>query len=69
MDDKNLTDAEKIEKIERALNEKDNEIAQLKATNETLQKKINSLKVDGLVRQVEPVSQPVEEDIQFDFDL
>ena len=60
---------EKIARIEKALADKDNEIAQLKADKGELEKKVNSLKIDGLARQVEPISQPVVEDVLFDFDL
>ena len=71
MEDKKIveTDAEKIARIEQALLDKDNEINQLKANNAELEKKINSLKIDGLVRKVEPkvIEQP--EEIEFDFDL
>ena len=63
------TDAEKIARIEKALNDKDIEIAQLKADKEDLEKKVNSLKIDGLVKKVEPISQPTQEEVQFDFDL
>lgn len=62
------TDAEKIARIEKALVDKDSEIANLKAEKETLEKKVNSLKIDGLVKKVEP-TKVEEEDIQFDFDL
>lgn len=63
------TDAEKIARIEQALNDKDNEIEQLKTEKTALEKKINSLKIDGLVKKVEPkvIEQP--EEIEFDFDL
>ena len=60
---------EKLARIEKALADKDNEIAQLKADKGELEKKVNSLKIDGLVRKVEPISQPVPEEVQFDFDL
>lgn len=63
------TDAEKITRIEKALEEKDLEIASLKSEKETLEKKINSLKIDGLVRKVEPKVEVKEEEVQFDFDL
>ena len=62
------TDAEKIARIEKALADKDAEIEQLKADKEGLEKKVNSLKIDGLVKKVEPTKQ-VEEEIEFDFDL
>ena len=62
------TDAEKLARIEQALAEKDNAIAELKAKNEGLEKKINSLKIDGLVKKVEP-TKVEEEPIEFDFDM
>lgn len=62
------TDAEKIARIEQALAEKDAEIMQLKADKEGLEKKVNSLKIDGLVKKVEP-TKVEEEPIEFDFDL
>ena len=63
------TDAEKLARVEQALTEKDNTIAELTAQNESLQKKINSLKIDGLVKKVEPTKEVIEEDVQFDFDM
>ena len=64
------TDAEKIARIEKALEEKDKTIAEYKEKFEGLEKKYNSLKIDGLVKKVEPkVLKTEEEDIQFDFDL
>lgn len=64
------TDAEKISRIEKALEEKDLAIKNLTEENDKLNKKINSLKIDGLVKKVEPKALKVEEeDIQFDFDL
>lgn len=63
------TDAEKIARIEKALADKDNEIAQLKADKEGLEKKVNSLKIDGLVKKVEPTTKVEEETIEFDFDM
>ena len=64
------TDAEKISRIEKALEEKDETIKKLTEENTSLNKKINSLKIDGLVKKVEPKALKVEEeDIQFDFDL
>ena len=66
---KQETDAEKIARIEKALADKDNEIAQLKADKEGLEKKVNSLKIDGLVKKVEPTTKVEDEEIQFDFDM
>ena len=63
------TDAEKIARIEQALAEKDETIKNLQGENEGLKKKINSLRIDGLVRQVEPKVVKDEEPIVFDFDL
>lgn len=63
------TDAEKIARIEQALADKDAEITQLKADKEGLEKKINSLKIDGLVKKVEPTKQSEPEEIVFDFDM
>ena len=63
------TDAEKIARIEQALTDKDAEITQLKADKEGLEKKINSLKIDGLVKKVEPTTKVEEETIEFDFDM
>ena len=62
------TDAEKIARIEQALADKDAEIEQLKADKGNLEKKINSLKIDGLVKKVEPTIKE-DEEIQFDFDM
>ena len=63
------TDAEKIARIEQALADKDAEITQLKAEKEGLEKKVNSLKIDGLVKKVEPTKQVEPEEIEFDFDM
>ena len=59
---------QKLERVEKSLEEKDKLIASLKADKELLEKKVNSLKIDGLVKKVEPKVK-VEEEIQFDFDL
>ena len=63
------TDAEKIARIEKALEEKDTTIQQKDIEIADLKKKINSIKIDGLVRKVEPKVVEVQEDIEFDFDL
>lgn len=63
------TDSEKLARIEKALADKDAEIAQLKATNEGLEKKINSIKLDALTKQVEPAKQVEDEKVVFDFDM
>ena len=60
---------EKMARVEKALADKDNEIAQLKADKEGLEKKVNSLKIDGLVKKVEPTQQSEPEEIEFDFDM
>ena len=59
---------EKLARIEKSLEDKDNEIANLKAEKEGLEKKVNSLKIDGLVKKVEP-KVVEDEPIEFDFDL
>lgn len=63
------TDAEKIARIEKSVEEKDKLIETLKTEKENLEKKINSLRIDGLVKKVETKVQEKEEEIQFDFDL
>ena len=63
------TDAEKIERIEKALAEKDETIKQQASEIENLNKKINSIRIDGLVKQVEPKVVKEQEDVVFDFDL
>lgn len=68
-DKKQETLEEKIARIEKALVDKDNEIATLKGEKETLEKKVNSLRIDGLVKKVEPTTKVEEETIQFDFDM
>lgn len=60
---------EKIARFEKALQDKDNEIAQLKLDKEGLEKKVNVLKLDALTRQVEPAKPEVEEPVTFDFDM
>lgn len=60
---------EKLARIEKSLEEKDNTIAELTAKNEGLEKKINALKIDGLVKKVEPTTKVEDEEIQFDFDM
>ena len=59
---------EKLARIEKSLEDKDTEIANLKAEKEGLEKKVNSLKIDGLVKKVEP-TQVEEEQVEFDFDM
>lgn len=66
---KEETIEEKLARIEKALADKDNEIEQLKADKEGLEKKVNSLKIDGLVKKVEPTAKVEDEQIEFDFDM
>ena len=66
---KEETIEEKLARIEKALADKDNEIEQLKADKEGLEKKVNSLKIDGLVKKVEPTDKVEDEQIEFDFDM
>ena len=64
------TDADKIARIEKALEEKDATIKKLTEDNEVLSKKINSLKIDGLVKKVEPKEIKTEpEQVVFEFEL
>ena len=63
------TDAEKIARIEQALVEKDETIRKLTEENTSLNKKINSLRIDGLVKQVDTKVVKEEEPVVFDFDL
>ena len=67
--EKEETLEEKLARIEKSLEEKDNTIAELTAKNEGLEKKINALKIDGLVKKVEPTAKVEDEEITFDFDL
>ena len=60
---------EKIARFEKALADKDNEIAQLKAEKDDAVKKLNTIKLDALVQKVEPAKEEVEEPITFDFDM
>lgn len=69
MPTKEETTEEKIARIEQALADKDAEIEQLKTTNGELNKKINALKIDGLVKKVEPTTKVEDEEIMFDFDM
>lgn len=67
---KKETDSEKLARIEKALEDKDKEIAQLKAEKTEMEKTMNSLKLDGLAKKVEPAQDKVEdEEITFDFDI
>ena len=67
---KQETDSEKLARIEKALQDKDNEIAQLKKEKDEMQKNLNSIKLDALTKKVEPAKEDKEdEDIEFDFDI
>lgn len=72
-DPKQLTPEEigkKLEEFEQKFNALQEENKSLKKTNEDLQSKVNSLKITGLTKQVEPsvkVEEP--EEIKFDFDF
>lgn len=70
-EEKKETDSEKLARIEKALQDKDNEIAQLKKDKDEMQKTLNSIKLDSLTKKVEPASEEVEKDeeIEFDFDM
>ena len=43
---------QKLERIEKALQEKDNTIAELTEKNKGLENKLNSIKLDALTKQV-----------------
>ena len=60
---------QKLERIEKALQEKDNTIAELTEKNKGLENKLNSIKLDALTKQVEPAKQVEEEKVVFDFDM
>ena len=60
---------QKLERIEKALEEKDNTIAELTEKNKGLENKLNSIKLDALTKQVEPAKQVEEEKVVFDFDM
>ena len=60
---------QKLERIEKALQEKDNTIAELTEKNKGLENKLNSIKLDALTKQVEPAKQVEEEKVVFDFDI
>ena len=66
---KQETDSEKLARIEKALEDKDKEIAQLKENQAKLEKENKALKLDGLVKKVEPAKQVEDEEITFDFDI
>ena len=62
---------ERVEKLEKGLQEKDEKIKSLEQANTELSTKLATAKVDGLVKKVEEVEEPkVEnEEITFDFDM
>ena len=60
---------QKLERIEKALQEKDNTIAELTEKNKGLENKLNSIRLDALTKQVEPAKQVEEEKVVFDFDM
>ena len=60
---------QKLERIEKALQEKDNTIAELTEKNKGLENKLNSIKLDALTKQVEPAKQVEDEQVTFDFDM
>ena len=60
---------QKIARVEKALEEKDNKIKELEDTNKELEKQVKTLKLDGLVKKVEPTPEVKEEEITFDFDM
>lgn len=60
---------QKLERIEKALQDKDNTIAELTEKNKGLENKLNSIKLDALTKQVEPAKQVEEEKVVFDFDM
>ena len=63
------TDAQKIERIEKALAEKDTALKEKDEKIASLEKKINSMKVDSLVQKVDTKVVKEEEPVEFDFDL
>ena len=65
---KQETDAEKIARIEKALEEKDNAIKERDAKISDLEKKVNSMRIDSIVQKVDP-KVVKEEPVEFDFDL
>ena len=69
--DENKELLEKVEKIEKQLQETLEENTKLKTENDDLRGKIASVKVDSLARKVEeqPQTPKEEEEITFDFDL
>lgn len=60
----------KVNELEQQHNALKEENTQLKKTNEELQTKVNSLKITGLVKKVDPsveIKEP--EEVEFDFDI
>ena len=66
---KEETMEEKIARIEKALQDKDEQIAKLQSEKAEVEKKFNSFKLDALTKQVEPAKEEVEEPVSFDFDM
>ena len=66
---KEETIEEKVARLEQALADKETEIETLKTEKGALEKKVTSLKVDGLLKKVEPTTKVEEETIEFDFDM
>lgn len=67
--EKQETLEEKIARVEKALEEKDKQIADLTTKNQEYEKKLNSIKIDGLVKKVVTKEPEVEEPVVFDFDI
>lgn len=60
---------EKIEKIEKELQDKSDKITSLEKENKEYASKLATAKVDSLVKKVDEVQPPkVEEEITFDFE-
>ena len=72
MDKKELTPEEisaKLDELEGKVTTLTQERDSAIQERDALQKKVNSLRIDGLTKQVETKEVQVEEDIQFDFTL
>ena len=62
--------SKKLEEFEQKFTALQEENKTLKKTNEDLQSKVNSLKITGLTKQVEPSAKVEEpEEVQLDFDF
>ena len=71
-DKKELTPEEisaKLDELEGKVTTLTQERDSARQERDALQKKVNSLRIDGLTKQVETKEVQVEEDIQFDFTL